>query len=142
MTDTEVAYLAGLFDGEGSIGFYKKRNTYETSATIANTDFRVLLWIQNRLPYGYVRRKAWGGRRLSWEFCVKSRHRVKEFLALIRPYLIIKAEQADLLLSLLDAEQEIPRGRGVKLSEQVIAKRLEVELELKRLKTAETYSIH
>ena len=65
MRDTDIAYIAGLFDGEGSIEFTKrkekKRNgTYDCrriSMEISMTDESVLLWVLEVLNVGTLTKK-------------------------------------------------------------------------------------
>jgi hypothetical protein len=69
MTDTEIAYIAGLFDGEGTIT-YKKYNErkkkgnkvkyydcWRISMEIAMTDKSVLVWLHEILGCGTVNKK-------------------------------------------------------------------------------------
>jgi len=144
LTEVEKAYLAGLFDGEGWIGYYLSRTcgAYSVCVGMLNTDFRALTWIQAHIPFGRVRTKHDGTRRMAWEWTLRSKKHAKIFLMMIRPYLIIKADQADLLLSHLDAEQAIPYGQGMKIPADFVVRRREVAMELKSLKRMDTQGIH
>ena len=43
-SETEIAYFAGLFDGEGCIGIYKHpRSGFSYKLTLSNTDPRPLI---------------------------------------------------------------------------------------------------
>jgi hypothetical protein len=116
LTEPERAYLAGIFDGEGCVGFYrsqKKELNYRACIKISNTDFWLMKWLDSRLPFGSLYTKEeinnhpnW---RQIWEWSVKSRKDVIAFLELVRPYLIIKSAQAELLLPYLTTEVPIPR---------------------------------
>ena len=69
MTETEAAYIAGLFDGEGTITYKKyperkkkgdKVNTYNCwriSMEIAMTDESVLIWLTDVLGCGTLNKK-------------------------------------------------------------------------------------
>ena len=151
LLDTEKAYIAGLFDGEGCVTLTKSRNHHQPRILISNSDIRVIEWLQTKLPFG--RYKAINSKNIRnshtvWVWALGSKDNVKLFLILIRPYLIIKADQADLLLSLLDAEQETIRepitkkgpGRSF-LPVDVVKRREETFNELRRLKTANYQSI-
>lgn len=136
LTETEKAYLAGIFDGEGTVGYYfKGRSQYHAaSVAIYNSDPRIMMWIKDRIPFGaVVTNKV--GKHVAWAWMVTGKKPVYEFLTTIRPYLIIKADQADLLISLLDAEQGIC-GKGKQLSEETLALRYATEEQLRHLKTA------
>ena len=71
MRDTDIAYIAGLFDGEGSIEFTKrkekKRNgTYDCrriSMEISMTDESVLRWVTEVLGCGTFTKKPRKGKR-------------------------------------------------------------------------------
>ena len=65
MTEAEAAYIAGLFDGEGTITYkkYKERKTKGTydcwriSMEIAMTDESVLIWLTEVLGCGTLNKK-------------------------------------------------------------------------------------
>ncbi|MFY4731335.1 hypothetical protein [Nitrospira sp. BLG_2] len=101
----ELAYAAGLFDGEGCVATYTKKNRVQFSyaANIANTDYRVLAWLLDKFGGKVTKR---GGVRAS-----NQRHkecyvwyvmngRAAAFMAAVRPYTVIKSEQIDLALEL------------------------------------------
>ena len=61
MEISEVAYIAGLFDGEGSIDFKKRKekrgNVQHILMRIEMTDESVLNWVQETLGVGTVRKR-------------------------------------------------------------------------------------
>jgi hypothetical protein len=65
MTETEAAYIAGLFDGEGCVTYKKykekkKNGTYDCwriSMEIAMTDRSVLVWLTEVLGCGTLNKK-------------------------------------------------------------------------------------
>mgnify|MGYP001574299771 FL=1 len=65
MTEAEAAYIAGLFDGEGTITYkkYKEKKTKGTydcwriSMEIAMTDRSVLVWLTDVLGCGTLNKK-------------------------------------------------------------------------------------
>ena len=77
MNDTDIAYIAGLFDGEGSVnikrGFEKKKNhkkngyrmsnSMRISMEITMTDRSVLIWLHEVLGVGTLRPKKVKGKR-------------------------------------------------------------------------------
>ena len=91
MTETDLAYLAGLIDGEGTISASISLNTSGYVAvnkflSIFNTNYKLMLWIQSRFGgkiYSRDRADLW-----------KTEHQIKWVL----PYLVIKSEQAELLI--------------------------------------------
>ena len=76
--ETEIAYIAGLFDGEGSIhykrgpekkkkhkgGGYRISNSMRLSMEITMTDQSVLLWVHEVLGVGTLTKKPRKGRRV------------------------------------------------------------------------------
>jgi len=144
LTKLEKAYLAGLFDGEGTVGYYHKTKLgyHIVQVAIYNSDPTIMAWIQDRISFGSIVSNKVSKHR-GWAWMVSSKTQAKQFLKVIRPYLVIKAEQVDLLLSFLDAEQKNRGvGSGKKLSKDELATRVETEIQLKRLKTANFQSIH
>ena len=75
--ETDRAYIAGLFDGEGSIHFkrgiekkkkhkgegYRLSNSMRISMEITMTDYSVLLWVHETLGCGTLRSKKVKGTR-------------------------------------------------------------------------------
>ena len=68
ISETDIAYIAGLFDGEGSITYkkYKERkkkgnkvnyyNCWRISMEIAMTDKSILVWVNEVLGCGTLNR--------------------------------------------------------------------------------------
>ena len=98
MRETDIAYIAGLFDGEGSVDFKRrkeKRGKYITNAMnitmrIEMTDQSILRWVHEVLKVGTVRKRNrspsvkphWKDR---WTYTV--RHRDAYYLScLLYPY--------------------------------------------------------
>ena len=77
ISETDRAYIAGLFDGEGSIHFkrgiekkkkhkgdgYRLSNSMRISMEITMTDYSVLLWVHETLGCGTLRSKKVKGTR-------------------------------------------------------------------------------
>ena len=105
MRDTDIAYIAGLFDGEGSIDFKRrkeKRGKYTTNAMqitmrIEMTDESILKWIHATLKIGTVRKrnrspsvkKHWKDR---WVYTLRFRQ-AYQVCCLIWPYAHIKLDK-------------------------------------------------
>lgn len=77
--ETDIAYIAGLFDGEGSIHFkrapekkkkhrgkpgYRWSNSLRLSMEITMTDQSVLMWVHEILGVGTLTKKPRKGRRV------------------------------------------------------------------------------
>ena len=105
MRDTDIAYIAGLFDGEGSIDFKRrkeKRGKYTTNAMqitmrIEMTDQSILKWIHDTLKLGTVRKrnrspsvkKHWKDR---WVYTLRFRQ-AYQVCCLIWPYANVKLDK-------------------------------------------------
>ena len=124
LTETQKAYLAGLIDGEGYISLllylrpYGKGRVYQQFAckfSVSNTNLSLLQTIRSWVGEGTIRlnkrpklatekEKGWKASYL-WVIYPSV---MRYLLPLILPYLIIKKEQAELVLSYL----AIVRGKG------------------------------
>ena len=76
MNNTDASYIAGLFDGEGSITYkkYKEKkksgtyNCWRIVMEISMTDYSVLLWITEVLGCGTLRKKPRPGHKMQWRW--------------------------------------------------------------------------
>jgi|SRR5882724_1042560 len=98
-TDTDVAYAAGLFDGEGTVGVerYGGRG-YNVTARVTNTNLDVLEWLRSR--FGGFTQQAYAAhdnRKACFYWTAKAKI-AEAFLEAVRPYLIIKRRQATIAL--------------------------------------------
>jgi hypothetical protein len=103
-TDTEWAYLAGIIDGEGSIYVAAVDKYQQPRISITNTDRRLLLWVQHITGGGSINFRDYAHRNGHWKPCWNWRaaaNQMTRILQMVRPYLIIKGEQADLALEFI-----------------------------------------
>lgn len=129
--ESEVAYIAGLFDGEGNINIYKVERTsskgpvYDLTIAIYSTNREVIDWLYG-LFGGYVQTKNHlknSGYKSHWKECYSwrlSSNQAQDFLRLVYPYLRIKKSQADIAIEF----QEVKRtknGQFVSLTTQQLA---------------------
>jgi len=119
MKDTDKAYLAGLLDGEGTIGLVWnaskgrwRANTNHLRAqvdVVCNCDAELIRAVVEMLKgFGLSpkivdyktteRNPNWSA---AWKVCLVTIDDKKKFLSLIHPYLIAKREQADIVLQFL-----------------------------------------
>lgn len=133
LTDAQLGYLAGLFDGEGTVGYYKKTTHWSANLAIYNTDARVMQWILQHAGCGRVYLNG-GSKHKGWQWQLNNQADITTFLRVIRPHLVIKGEQVDLLLTFWAKEKRLHTTK--KLSPEVIQLRQQVERDLKSLKTA------
>lgn len=99
----DLRYLAGLFDGEGSIGIYRQKATgYRKTAGLTNTYKPILEVILQEFGGGlYPQRAATRLHKATWGWEIQNGPDIRIFLEKLRPFLIIKAEQADVMLACL-----------------------------------------
>lgn len=99
-TNTEAAYLAGIFDGEGSLFFYKRH--VEFCITQGAKGLPMLEEAQRIIGRGhlYVHRKAIGKWQTVYRLRVQSTKYAQAIVSQLVPYLIVKRELAERLLSL------------------------------------------
>src|SRR5215467_1429377 len=104
LTPLELAYLAGIIDGEGTISVAQNSIVYlRPHIVISNTSTLLAEWLRIRgfAPHwakNTIGRDYW---RISW-----SGFSLDKLLPLIRPYLVIKARHADLLLELISLRRQ------------------------------------
>lgn len=131
----ELAYIAGLFDGEGHI-FIEARKSKNKGKTvvhnlcigITNTYKEVIDWIYEEFGATRSVRSRWKDHP-NWKTCyfwTTSAKKAGEFLKLIYPYLRIKKEQARLAIEFQDNWRDRrfdKKGRVLKTSQKVLEKR-------------------
>lgn len=94
-----IAYVAGLMDGEGSIGFTRSRSAMIPRVSITNTDIALLNELKKTFG-GYIsplsKRKANWKPAYAW---IISNAKAVDFVAKLEPWLRIKREQVWLLFA-------------------------------------------
>ncbi len=102
LTQTQLAYLAGFIDGDGSIYVRLKPNdSYRYGFQIAPyivlfqsaKDEKYFKKICELLSCGYLRKRKDG----ILEYTIGRREEISALIKAIKPYLILKRQQADLL---------------------------------------------
>jgi hypothetical protein len=106
LTSTQLAWLAGFIDADGSINAQiVKRDDYilkyqvRVSVTLFQSTKRhhILLWIRKNLHQGTVRKRP---DKMS-EFVVVGEKQVEQLVTHILPYLVLKRRQAKLVLQII-----------------------------------------
>jgi hypothetical protein len=113
-------YIAGFFDGEGSIGIYGRKNRYNGACLrtqLTQNKTQESLYILSNLKEVYggnisEQKTLSGGIKYNWQLNPKG---VKTFLEDIEPYLICKKPQAKLALYWLKNKPKIKRDGGGKI---------------------------
>lgn len=102
LKETDRAYIAGLFDGEGCVCPYystqESKKWVVQRITITNTNKQLLENIQKELGYGHLRRRTkQDGRRQCWSLEFTASKDVKAFIDCVMPY--VRLKKLHLLLS-------------------------------------------
>ena len=99
-TVADLAYFAGLLDGEGS--FCLKNNgshRFSCQIQIGSTDIRVLTWVRDRFSGSVnLERRNNPRHKPMWRWC-SSASTIDAILAGVLPYLITKREQAEVMIA-------------------------------------------
>lgn len=109
MLETEISYIAGIFDGEGCV-FISKSNpsisrrcktpTYQLNSVVCNTYLPVLVWLKDNFG-GTINQKVppkdknWSP---SWSWQTNS-NKALNFLETIYPFLRIKKLEVEIAIS-------------------------------------------
>lgn len=123
-TQFELAWLAGFFDGEGSIGVYgakrykAKGSSYNAKFQIASTNATAIEKVVNILSMLDVNCKIYQkepqhkNHKEAWQIYFTKFSDVKKALTAIEPYLVIKKPHANLALKFVNSRIEKGLNRG------------------------------
>ena len=136
MSEVDMAYIAGLFDGEGSIYFkrgvekkkkhkgkgYRLSNSMRISMEITMTDKSVLIWVHEVLGVGTLRPKKVKGKRkdgtpyliqYKWRCTFRAAYQV---CLLIWPFAHVKLDKIQQIIEYY-SDKKIMNGNVVSLQE-------------------------
>ena len=136
MSEVDMAYIAGLFDGEGSIYFkrgvekkkkhkgkgYRLSNSMRISMEITMTDKSVLIWVHEVLGVGTLRPKKVKGKRkdgtpylkqYKWRCTFRDAYQV---CLLIWPFAHVKLDKIQQIIEYY-SDKKIMNGNVVSLQE-------------------------
>jgi hypothetical protein len=125
LSSTQKAYIAGFLDGDGSIYVRMKPNsTYRYGFQIApcialfqsKKDELKFEKIYSLIKLGNVRERNDG----MIEYTIAREGAIRLFLNEIQPFLILKSEQANLMIQILDAKSKIKTIDDFKALAQMI----------------------
>jgi|TARA_R110000851_G_scaffold11087_1_gene39383 hypothetical protein len=103
---TDAAYIAGLFDGEGSVDFAKRKekrgNVQAILMRIEMTDENVLNWVHETLGVGTVRKRNRSPSRKAhwkdaWVYSVRFRDAL-HVCKILWPYTIVKLHKIEQII--------------------------------------------
>ena len=115
MKEQNWPYLAGLIDGEGCLSAWKYWNAKRTDCapyhqfscrvSITNTSLYLMKWLVEHFGGGFLcKRESTEKHKASYEWRPKGQANTKRLLLAITPYLVIKKDQAKLLLEFIELE--------------------------------------
>ena len=139
LTQTQLAYLAGFIDGDGSIYVRLKPNeTYRYGFQIAPyivlfqsaKDETNFIKICDLLKCGYLRRRKDG----ILEYTIGRREEILGLVGLIKPFLILKRQQADLLEKILKLKALVKNAQDFSQLMDLINQFGEINYSKKRIK--------
>lgn len=114
MKQTDLAYIAGIIDGEGCIIAAlepKRRRTSQLRLGIRSTDYPILQWMLDTVGAGTLRKQPFCssrlGRKTQWYYHL-GQGEAAQLLRKLLPYLLRKREQANLFVTLVEARSEEP----------------------------------
>ncbi len=117
MTKTEAAYVAGFFDGEGSIYItYNPKNNFILQAAICNTNKEILEWICERTPLKLYRMSDNGKRTKPCYQATAGSKSAIEFLGQIEPFTKSKLGHIEVARQFM--KTQIHHRKGIKLTEE------------------------
>ena len=139
LTQQQLAYLAGFIDGDGSIYVRLKPNdTYRYGFQIApyiilfqsakdETNFKKICEMLN---CGYLRRRKDG----ILEYTIGRKEEILALVQEIKPYLILKRRQADLLEKILELKSLVKNAQDFSKLMELINQFAEINYSKKRIK--------
>lgn len=139
----EIAYLAGLFDGEGTICIQKDsrplakdngRNwnpIYNITFRVGMTDRDAIEGFKEFFKVGFIDcEKSYHRFRPMWRYSIRAKDDAKMVIEMIRPFLRVKRKQAELAMRYFI---DCPSLRGRYMSPEVLQKKEQYYLEMKTL---------
>ena len=105
LTETEKAYIAGIIDGEGNMSLSKMSNSevsYRVNLYISNTNKELINWLHHKFRNGVIYTvKSVGNRKQCYKYNL-CHNLGANIIKVVFPYLIVKREQAKLILDYWD----------------------------------------
>ena len=113
----DAAYIGGLFDGEGSVSYYKRLekrkgkkkayNFWMIRCELSMTDQYVVEWMHETLGFGTVIKrlpiKSWIGKKTQWRWRCGYRDALK-FAKIVWPHVKVKLHKIEQILDHYDTD--------------------------------------
>ena len=137
VSETELAYAAGIIDGEGCVEIrfnnskferHAKGTTSRISVSQAEPRYELLEWLQRKFggsifEHNRTDREPTHNKSRKW---VTQANQAADFCKLILPYLLLKKRQAELIIEHQATKNQVNAGKstsGIRISEEIISKR-------------------
>lgn len=132
-TDSQLAYLAGIIDGEGSfyIGICRNGRSFMCRIYVVNTNKELVNWLKETFGGLIYSRKSiknpqW---KIRYEWVV-DKPAIDPFCKLLLPFLIIKKKHAEIMI---EFRNSFIAGRKNPISDEILAFRTECYKKIKAL---------
>jgi hypothetical protein len=111
VNQNDIAYIAGLFDGEGSVSYYQRKekqknkkkayNYWVIRCEMSMTDQHVMEWFYKTLDVGTLTKrlptKSWVGRKMQWRWRCGYRD-AYSFAKIIWPHTQVKLHKIEQII--------------------------------------------
>lgn len=104
LTDAQLGWLAGIFDGEGHFGW--QRDKHCSAIQVTNTSLRMLETIKLLVGGAIYPVKQRERCKPCWQWCIQRRASVISIVKAVFPYLVAKKELASSFLENIGASKE------------------------------------
>ncbi len=143
VSDIEIGWLSGLFDGEGCVDFQQSKSSYckkkdrqgldvyyyprvRICMTHANTLLRVKkilsdLFMAHHISWRYPQKKE---NKSSWSLEIVGFQRVKKFLLYITPYLLTKKKDAENMIDFIQLRESHVQHDGYSEKESSLIEKM------------------
>ena len=108
----DLIYLAGILDGEGSIGIEhlsprknRPKSYYVCRLTVVNTDLILMNWLKDTFEGQFDTRKRVEHHKICHRWHIFG-HDLEKVLKAVRPFLKLKCRQADIVLKYRETVSE------------------------------------
>jgi hypothetical protein len=108
LSKAELAYLAGLIDGDGAIMAWIERHPEKKfkfrvrlALKVTLNQKQILEWIRKRVKFGYLKKN-----RNQYEWCSQDQEKIEKFLSKVLSFLKVKKKQAKIALKIAKIKVE------------------------------------
>lgn len=116
VSSEELAYFAGIMDGEGTFSVYKTGTglaVYNAIANVTSTSEELVQWVKERFAGNVCTASPSGNRAKAWQWRLQYKPHLLLLLPQLLPFLVIKRFHARLLLKYCEVFKDARRGARV-----------------------------